>query len=365
MNKNQKKNSIMRYVGDRDPSRGGLCITETSEGFPEEIVKHISRRCLEHITTVSGFRSTLIYHLGEGLYAVSIANRVNGTATEHRSHDVIEGIVVDEKILNYLLEEEGDDYLTQLTQEELLGFANAVKTVVKRKAKVQLQAEPEDAERIQRAIYRIVPNALKKQLFVIANGECTLTDANILITPHIRHQKAGKYTKMTLQQFVDMGIKMEENDCLKEEQDELKNVVADCMDYIKEEQIPEQIINQIRDKFIEEQEYKWIEFQKKLRFELEQCPFKKEYADKYMKLLYLAYENYHGECTSTKRLLLMAPYDLEGMVYFLSRKSSSGREFKYMKRVLLEVMGMEYEYLISGRALRRIRKKVEDSLIRE
>ena len=88
--------------------------------------------------------------------------------------------------------------------------------------------------------------------------------------------------------------------------------------------------------FSRERKREWGVFQNKLRCELECLPLIPKRKEKYVTLLFLAYENYRGKARRFDQNVIPAPYDLEGMMLFLRQKTKSEREYrKYLTAVIL------------------------------
>ena len=109
-----------------------------------------------------------------------------------------------------------------------------------------------------------------------------------------------------------------------------------CLEYMKNEYPLNSLLQEIREYYFgRERKRQWGVFQNKLRRELERLPLLPKRKEKYVTLLFLAYENYRGKTRRFDQNVIPAPYDLEGMMLFLRQKTKSERE--YMKYVV-EVM---------------------------
>ena len=102
----------------------------------------------------------------------------------------------------------------------------------------------------------------------------------------------------------------------------------------------------------------WCVFQNKLRRELERLPLLTKRKEKYVTLLFLAYENYRGKIRRYDQNVIPAPYDLEGMMLFLRQKTKSEREYR---RYVVEVMrqyNVIFEIFMSERIVRNNEKRI-------
>lgn len=109
-----------------------------------------------------------------------------------------------------------------------------------------------------------------------------------------------------------------------------------CLEYMKNEYPLNSLFQEIREYyFSRERKREWGVFQNKLRCELECLPLIPKRKEKYVTLLFLAYENYRGKTRRFDQNVIPAPYDLEGMMLFLRQKTKSEREYrKYITEVM-------------------------------
>lgn len=76
--------------------------------------------------------------------------------------------------------------------------------------------------------------------------------------------------------------------------------------------------------FGRERKREWGVFQNKLRRELERLPLLPKRKEKYVTLLFLAYENYRGKTRRFDQNVIPAPYDLEEMMFFFASEDKIG-----------------------------------------
>lgn len=135
--------------------------------------------------------------------------------------------------------------------------------------------------------------------------------------------------------------------CLCKTKEEIKTIqtgeerfdsqIGMCLEYMKNECLLSPLFQEIREYyFSRERKREWRVFQNKLRRELEQMPLLPKRKERYVALLFFAYENYRGKTRRFDQNVIPAPYDLEGMMLFLRRKTKSEREYRrYVVEVLL------------------------------
>lgn len=134
--------------------------------------------------------------------------------------------------------------------------------------------------------------------------------------------------------------------CLCKTKEEIKTIqtgeermdsqIGMCLEYMKNEYPLNSLFQEIREYyFSRERKREWGVFQNKLRCELECLPLIPKRKEKYVTLLFLAYENYRGKTRRFDQNVIPAPYDLEGMMLFLRQKTKSEREYrKYITEVM-------------------------------
>lgn len=134
--------------------------------------------------------------------------------------------------------------------------------------------------------------------------------------------------------------------CLCETKEEIKTIqsgeermdsqIGLCLEYMKNEYPLAPLFQEIREYYYRrERKREWGVFQNKLRRELEQMPLLPKRKERYVALLFLAYENYRGKTRRFDQNVIPAPYDLEGMMLFLREKAKTERGYR---RYVVEVM---------------------------
>lgn len=134
--------------------------------------------------------------------------------------------------------------------------------------------------------------------------------------------------------------------CLCETKEEIKTIqtgegrldsqIGLCLEYMKNEYPLGSLFQEIREYYYRrERKREWGVFQNKLRCELEQMPLLPKRKERYVALLFLAYENYRGKTRRFDQNVIPAPYDLEGMMLFLREKAKTEREYR---KYVMEVM---------------------------
>lgn len=134
--------------------------------------------------------------------------------------------------------------------------------------------------------------------------------------------------------------------CLRKTEEEIRTIqtgeermdsqIGMCLEYIKNDYPMSPLFQEIREYYFgRERKREWGVFQNKLRRELERLPLLPKRKEKYVTLLFLAYENYRGKTRRFDQNVIPAPYDLEGMMLFLRQKTKSEREYrKYVVEVI-------------------------------
>ena len=142
----------------------------------------------------------------------------------------------------------------------------------------------------------------------------------------IRHLSVQKILKSC---FPCLCKTKEEIKTIQTREERLDSQIGMCLEYMKNEYPLNSLFQEIREYyFSRERKREWRVFQNKLRRELEQMPLLPKRKERYVTLLFLAYENYRGKTRRFDQNVIPAPYDLEGMMLFLRRKTKSEREYR-------------------------------------
>ena len=146
----------------------------------------------------------------------------------------------------------------------------------------------------------------------------------------------------------------------------LDSQIGMCLDYMKNEYPLGSLFQEIREYYYRrERKREWGVFQNKLRRELEQMPLLPKRKERYVALLFLAYENYRGKTRRFDQNVIPAPYDLEGMMLFLREKTKSEREYrKYVGEVML-LYNEEVTVYIPKRNIWNVLKKAKREMRKE
>lgn len=157
--------------------------------------------------------------------------------------------------------------------------------------------------------------------------------------------------------------------CLRKTKEEIKTIqtgeerldsqIGMCLEYMKNDYPMSPLFQEIREYYFgRDRKREWSVFQNKLRRELERLPLLPKRKEKYVTLLFLAYENYRGKTRRFDQNVIPAPYDLEGMMLFLRQKTKSEREYR---RYVVEVMrqyNVIFEIFMSERIVRNNEKRI-------
>ena len=142
----------------------------------------------------------------------------------------------------------------------------------------------------------------------------------------IRHLSVRKILKSC---FPCLGKTKEEIKTIQTGEERLDSQIGMCLEYMKNEYPLNSLFQEIREYYFgRERKRQWGVFQNKLRRELERLPLLPKRKERYVALLFLAYENYRGKTRRFDQNVIPAPYDLEGMMLFLRQKTKSEREYR-------------------------------------
>ena len=362
------------YKATRDPSKGGLHIATTSSDFPDEWRKFIQENVLELIAADYKNDACAVCPMGDGKFIVSMAQKVCGNKMESRPHEVIHGIVLDSTdfiklcrnnmaqewfpqiffptITKGELELAGEGFFEVMDEEDflgefkknikghrLIGFYKMLTEIIDKKRKVQLIV-PKGLERVVQALcYDVLQKEERNHLFVISNGECTMTDADILITEKITHQNPRKYRTMTWDEFISYGIQLQGKKKVEEKIKKMteEEALDSCKEYIEVPNQPESTIAIIRRELMGQSKETCKDFQMKLRYELEMLDVNRKCIPNYVKILCLAFENFQGECEDTTQTMLPLPYDVQGIQRFLATYCISKWERKRFEKAIMDL----------------------------
>ena len=164
--------------------------------------------------------------------------------------------------------------------------------------------------------------------------------------------------------------------CLRKTKEEIKTIqtgeerldsqIGMCLEYMKNDYPMSPLFQEIREYYFgRDRKREWGVLQNKLRRELERLPLLPKRKEKYVTLLFLAYENYRGKTRRFDQNVIPAPYDLEGMMLFLRQKTKSEREYrKYVVEVITRYSEGVAVYM-PKRRIRNIIKRISFSIEEE
>ena len=180
----------------------------------------------------------------------------------------------------------------------------------------------------------------------------------------IRHLGVQKILKSC---FPCLCKTKEEIKTIQTEEERLDSQIEMCLEYMKNDCPMSPLFQEIREYYFgRERKREWGVFQNKLRRELERLPLLSKRKEKYVTLLFLAYENYRGKTRRFDQNVIPAPYDLEGMMLFLRQKTKSDREYrKYVGEVMRRYNEWVAVYLperLARKTIKRIRFSVWKSI---
>lgn len=373
------------YIATRNPSLGGLKIIETNKEFSEMLKKEISDNCLELISPDYEQHPLAIYPVDD-TFVVSISFKVAGDKYESRPHEVIHGIVVQNTELEDVIEtmEESDIdrvflnkyfdvqdrewqsyasnsalqlFLNDMGAKRVLGLYHAVRDVIKNKRKVQLLVAKGKERIVQAACYSVLSPTLRKQLFTISNGECTLRDADILITKSIKYQNAEKYETMSFLEFVKEGSKLAEVVEKRQQNERVNNLIECCLEYIRDSRVPKQRLSEVRQTSNSLTSNEKRMFQCQLRSKLATLRTEKKALKRYIQILYLAFESLQEVKLKQNEPIILPPYDIESMILFLKEYCTCKKEFEHCLQIMLEIMTENFTLYIPSKFVKKEIKK--------
>lgn len=364
-----------RFVATRDPSRGGLCITAATEGFSEQLKTEIYEECLEMAAKDYEHSCWGIYPLLNGRYAIMMAKKVSGSSRESRPHEIIRGAIADgdemaEFCERYIAEGNGEavffpeapdpdqpedwhmrpdsvkkctgkmkNFLDHLDYQSTLGFVRVLQDIKRKKERIQLIVG-DGSEGMAMAVCCCMAVQAGVRLFIMANGECTLTPPDIVISDRLFYLDERDYKKATMEQLIHMGNGMERENVESaegQEEDAAEELLHFCLDYLTSGNIPEAELYEAMEALRYRDRSAFFRFRRKMKgklFHFRNVSYCKE---RYMTLLYALFKKPVHEEMNDSLEFCPAPYDFHGMYLFLKKKAGSKREFRRLLAAMLEV----------------------------
>ena len=136
-----------------------------------------------------------------------------------------------------------------------------------------------------------------------------------------------------------------------------------CLEYINSSCPAGTVLGDVRRYYYSrERKREWNVFQSELRYELGRMTLLPKKKEKYITLLFLAYENYRGKSVRFDQDVIPAPYDLEGMLLFLRKKTRSEREYKKYMTEILRRYNEIFEIFIPEKKKKTVLKRVKKGL---
>ena len=376
------------YIADRDRSRGGLFFTRAPAVLEECEREELEENCLELISKDAEQLCILVYPLKDGQYAVSSAQKVQGTKREPRRHDVVHGVILNEnelelfcgnilaegKVKEFFFPEqmktkekraEEDTVQMDVTQEwdvqklidqmerapkghaleefknkmDLQSLFHALRMAYRRDYKIQLCLEETQEEVLLAALIQMSV-AARLSLSFLLGGETTVCEPNILLAGEneLEHMEQNSYEVMNFGQFLSCfrqrrGPRWQNAPEREKWQKELLDL---CEDYLNDEVLEYELYQKVGQLKRKDRDL-FLQFQMELRVMLTGICGKKKYQKKYMELVYLAFKKDISaeECMSAE--LTQAPYDYAKMIAFLQKKAVTKTEEKRLMMKMLEV----------------------------
>lgn len=371
------------YIADRDRARGGLSLTLAPAALGERAREELEENCLELISKDAEL-CILVYPLKDGQYAVSTAQKVQGTKREPRRHEVVHGIILNENELelfcgNILAEGnakefffpeqmktkekraeedtgQGDtvqrdvvqewdvqklidqmerapkghaleDFKNKMSFRQLQSMFCALRMTYKGNYKIQLHVEEQKEVFLAALIQMSV--AARLSLSFLSGGETTVFEPNILLAEELEYMDQNVYEGMTFDQLLSRfrqrrGTRWQNAPEREKWQKELLDL---CEDYLNDELLEYQLYQKVGQLKRKDRDL-FLQFQMELRVMLTGICGKKKYQNRYMELVYLAFKKdiRVEECMSAE--LTQAPYDYAKMIAFLQKKAVTKTEEK-------------------------------------
>ncbi len=367
-----------RFVIDCDPTRGGQVIV-ASIGLDQPVKMEIKERYSELIAKAEKGTCYCVCPLRDGRYAVAYAYRVGASRNEFRKHEIIRGMVVSQDeladISQYLASnqleklffpEEPDPnfpddwvvpehwnqelhdnevlshYLNHMEYDKMIGIIRALKEIEKSGYKVQLLI-PEGMRALIMAVLNRIALQSRVRLFLLADGECTLQDPDIVLVEKLEYLDARKYHRMTLEGLASWGNSLGKNTglkkCEKEEKREqkIKALVDLCRAYVLDAGVSSyELQGRIQDLHETYGSGVYESFLRKLRSALYQFEAETMCQESFMELLYMCF---YCPCSDAKKVTGMEiklVYDYPGMLHFIRKKATNKHQLKKMTAAMLK-----------------------------
>lgn len=377
------------YIADRNRARGGIVLSLAPAVLGERAREELEENCLELISKDAEL-CILVYPLQDGQYAVSSAQKVQGTKREPRRHDVVHGVILNENELelfcgNILAEgkvkefffpeqmktkekcaeedtvqmdvvQEWDvqklidqmerapkghaleDFKNKIDFRQLQSLFHALKMTFKGNYKIQLHVEEQKEVFLAALIQMSV--AARLSLSFLSGGETTVFEPNILLAEEneLEYMDQNVYEGMTFDQLLSRfrqrrGPRWQNAPEREKWQKELLDL---CEDYLNDELLEYQLYQKVGQLKRKDRDL-FLQFQMELRVMLTRICGKKKYQKRYIELVYLAFKKdiRVEECMSAE--LTQAPYDYAKMIAFLQKKAVTKTEEKRLMMKMLEV----------------------------
>ena len=378
------------YIADRDRARGGLVLSRAPAVLGEREREELEENCLELISKDAEQLCILVYPLQDGQYAVSSAQKVQGTKREPRRHDVVHGVILNEnelelfcgnilaegKVKEFFFPEqmktkekraEEDTVQMDVAQEwdvqklidqmerapkghaleefknkmdfrQLQSLFHALRMTFKGNYKIQLHVEEQKEVFLAALIQMSV--AARLSLSFLSGGETTVFEPNILLAEEneLEYMDQNVYEGMTFDQLLSRfrqrrGPRWQNAPEREKWQKELLDL---CEDYLNDELLEYELYQKVGQLKRKDRDL-FLQFQMELRVMLTGICGKKKYRNRYMELVHLAFKKDISaeECMSAE--LTQAPYDYAKMIAFLQKKAVTKTEEKRLMMKMLEV----------------------------
>ena len=224
----------------------------------------------------------------------------------------------------------------------MIGIIRALKEIEKSGYKVQLLI-PEGMRALIMAVLNRIALQSRVRLFLLADGECTLQDPDIVLVEKLEYLDARKYHRMTLEGLASWGNSLGKNTglkkCEKEEKREqkIKALVDLCRAYVLDAGVSSyELQGRIQDLHETYGSGVYESFLRKLRSALYQFEAETMCQESFMELLYMCF---YCPCSDAKKVTGMEiklVYDYPGMLHFIRKKATNKHQLKKMTAAMLK-----------------------------
>lgn len=226
---------------------------------------------------------------------------------------------------------------------QVLGLFQALKEIEKKREKIQLIVD-EGYEWMALTLCSVISVQYGIRLFLMVDGECTITPPDIVISDRINYLERYHYKKMSMEQLIQRGSIRESNLVQKKNDvisDEVEGLFRICQEYLDSEEISNEKLYECMELLLKKDPREFAFFRRYLKHRLAHIRIENSNIDRYMVLLYIVHKKRVDEYANDSMELCTAPYDFPEMFLFLRKKAKNKRELRKYLKVLLEIQFFE------------------------